>query len=123
VAVAVVNHASPKLITSLETALDGWDIVDRIQIIEVLAILARDHARRYRPILEAAKNDKGLENRHPLLDGAVWNPDTGEAYWGTCGSPPQHIHQIHAAAVIHRLYPEDNGIRQYLENWAQNYPG
>jgi hypothetical protein len=123
VGVAYVNQASPKLIAGLETALDDdWDIVDRIQIIEALAIVAPDHARKYRPILEAAMNDKGLENRHPLLDGAVWSSITNEAYWGKSGPPPQYIHQIHAAIVIHRLYPEDTGIQQYLDNWAQNHP-
>jgi hypothetical protein len=122
-AIAYVNYASPKLINTLETALnDDWDIADRIQIIEVFAIVAPDRARKYRPILDAALNDKGLENRHPLLDGAVWNPATGEAYWGKSGPPPQHIHQIRAAIVIHHLYPEDNGIRQYLDNWVQHHP-
>ena len=61
---------------------------------------------------------KGLENRHPMLDGAIWAPTTDKVHWRGGAPPPDQIHQIQQRS--HRgpveINHPDEKIRDAISN-------
>ena len=124
--VSSVGYAHPKLIQLLEKYIheetQGGDPVDAMRFITGLAKVDRESGKKYELLLHDLMNGKGLEDRPPILDGAVVN-DSGEAVsWGRSGPPPAQIHQINAALLLWYLFPEDKEALDNLKDWQMNHP-
>ncbi len=122
--VARVGYPHPKLIMQLEKFIDEYseyDPVDVMHIINALALLDKELTRKHEQFLRDLMNGKGLEDRHPILDGAVITNNT-EVSWGRGGPPPADTHQIRAATLLNFIFPSDAESFSKINDWQQNHP-
>jgi hypothetical protein len=124
-AVAWANYKTEAVVQTLEQAIHDSkenDPVDALSVLEIIQFSFPEMVEAHRTFLEGLMDGKGLENRHPMLDGAIWDPTTGEAHWRGGSPPPDQIHQIRAAAVLYSINPEEENVAARLKNWQSNHP-
>ena len=125
-ALATLRPPIPELIQALEqqfTEHQG-DPADAITVLACLAEYAPEPARAHVDFLRQAMRGRGLEHRHPLLDGAVLIQREGkeEVAWGPRGAPPADQHAIRAARLLRHLIPGDPEAEARLQEWADHHP-
>ena len=124
-AVANAKYKTETLVQTLEQAIREFkesDPVDALSVLEIIQFSLPEIVQAHQAFLEDMVEGKGLENRHPMLDGAIWAPTTDKVHWRGGAPPPDQIHQIRAAVILYRLDPEDEHIGNKLKLWQINHP-
>ncbi len=120
---------TPTLKQSLEGLIaefmaDG-DPVNVLDVLEQYAEVYPEPAQAYSDFLMGLVRGEGLADRHPVLDGALISTQEDgeeEVIWGPGGPPPEDIHSIRAAFLLHRIGEEREEVEAYLRRWQAAHP-
>lgn len=119
------NPKIPKIILNI---FDEYSNDDPINGLHILTILLKNYPAAVKSKLEFIKSiarGEGIENRSPVLDGAVLSIDKdgnesytikGEEIEGNF----EESHRINAIALFYQLDTTDKEINELIEYWAKN---
>ncbi|MDB9514816.1 hypothetical protein PN499_26800 [Kamptonema animale CS-326] len=115
--VVKIGIVTPQLTQALEVVIAEFqeseaDPVDILEILEALAIIAPNTAKKYQFFLQDLMNGKSLKNRHQIADGTVVILPSNQTTidWGKNEPPPENIYSIRAAVLLYNLFPDDENV-------------
>lgn len=122
----IPNHPEvPQILLRQYQENKAYDPIDGFYILYSLSTHYPDYARRELPFLKGLARGTGIEDRSPILDGAVLSRDQegNESFWmqgeEVKGNFSEH-HRINAAVLYYRLDDQDPEINLLLDYWAEN---
>ncbi|HLP93059.1 MAG TPA: hypothetical protein VK168_03440 [Saprospiraceae bacterium] len=119
---------NPKIPQIILNIFDEYSNDDPIDGLHILRILLKNYPEAVKGKLEFIKSiarGGGVENRSPMLDGAVLSIDKdGNESYSIRGEEIEgnfeELHRINAAALFYRLDSTDKEINELIEYWAKS---
>lgn len=119
------NEGVPKIILRI---FDEYSIHDPIDGLDTLRLLAVNYPNKVKSKLAFIKSiakGEGIENRSPLLDGAVLTIDhEGNESYSIQGEEIEgnfeEVHRVSATALYYHLDTDDKEINELIEFWEKN---
>lgn len=102
--------------------MDNEDIIDIYDAINALSHYEKESGKEYFSFLYDLAFGKGLEDRNPILDGAVISRDESgneSVSWVGREAPVKEEHKMNAALLCFYIEPENKDIYNLLDNWAK----
>ena len=120
---------TPRLKQSLESLIaefeEDGDPVNVLRVLESYALVYPEAAQAYGDFLRGLVRGEGLEDRDPILDGALISINADgeeEATWGSSGPPPEDVYSIRAAMVLHHIGMQRDEAEAHLKRWQASHP-
>ncbi len=119
------NKEVSKIILKIFDEYSKGDPIEGLYILRLLTLNYPNEVKNKLSFIKAIAQGKGIENRSPLLDGAVLSVDEekketysldGEEIQGNF----EEIHKIRAAGLYFFLDDEDNEINQLIDFWEHH---
>lgn len=119
------NPEVPKIVLNIFEEYSNEDPIDGLHILRVLEKNYSDIVKSKFEFIKSIARGKGIENRSPLLDGAVLSIDKdGNESYSIRGEEIEgnfeELHRINAAALFYRLDSTDKEINELIEYWAKS---
>jgi len=119
------NPEIPKIILHIFEEYSNDDPIDGLDILRVLVTNYPESVKSKLEFIKSIANGKGIENRSPLLDGAVLSIDEeGNESYSIEGEEVQgnfeETHRINATALFYYLNSNDKEMNKLMEYWAEN---
>lgn len=116
------NKEVSKIILEIFDEYSKADPIDGLYILRLLALNYPNEVKNKLAYIKAIAKGAGIENRSPLLDGAVLSVDTeGNETYSINGKEVEgsfeEIHKINAAVLYFYLNSEDDEINQLIDFW------
>jgi len=119
------NEEVPKIILRVFDEYSKDDPIDGLDILRILAINYPDKVKSKLSFIKEIAKGQGIENRSPLLDGAILAIDEeGNESYSIGGEEIQEnfeeVHRINAAVLYYHIDSEDKEINQLIDFWEKN---
>lgn len=120
------NKEVSKIILEIFDEYSNDDPIDGLYILRLLVLNYPDEVKNKLAFIKTIAKGIGVENRSPLLDGAVLSVDLeGNETYSIHGEEVvqedfEEIHKINATALYFYLDNEDDEINQLIEFWEHN---
>lgn len=104
--------------------MNNEDVIDIYEVINSLSHYEKGSGEEYFLFLYDLAFGKGLENRHPILDGAViskYGTNNETVSWLGREVPVKEEHKINAALLCFYIKPENKDIYKLLDNWRKTH--
>lgn len=116
---------NPKISKIILDIFEEYSSDDPIDGLHILQILIQNYPESVKNKLEFIKSiamSKDIENRSPLLDGAVLSIDQEgmETYSIEGEDSFEEIHRINATTLLYNLDSDNKEINELIEYWANN---
>lgn len=119
------NPEIPKIILNLFEKYSNDDLIDGLHILRILLKNYPDNVKSKLAFIKSIALGKGIENRSPLLDGAVLSidKDRNESYsirGERIEENFEESHRINAATLFYQLDSSDIEINELINHWEKN---
>lgn len=119
------NQEIPKIILNIFDEYSNDDPIDGLHILRTLVKNYPESVKSKLEFIKSIARGKGIENRSPLLDGAVLSIDKeGNEIYSIRGEEIEgnfeELHRINATALFYHLDSTDKEINGLIEYWAKN---
>lgn len=119
------NPEVPKIVLNIFEEYSNDDPIDGLHILRILEKNYPDIVKSKLEFIKSIARGKGIENRSPILDGAVLSIDKdGNESYSIRGEEIEgsfeEAHRINAAVLFYRLDSTDKEINKLIEYWAKN---
>ncbi len=119
------NQDVPKIMLGVFNEYADADPIDALMVLHLLVPNYPQEAKPHLAFIKAIAKGQGIENRSPLLDGAVMSIDAdGHESFYMHGVEIEgnfeETHRINAAMLFYHLDQDDPEINQLLDHWEQH---
>jgi len=120
------NEEVPRIILKVFDEYSKDDPIDGLHILQTLAVNYPKKAKSELAFIKSIAKGEGIENRSPLLDGAILSIDEegNESYHSINGEEIQddfeEVHRIDATILHYSLDSNDKEINNLIDFWEKN---